>query len=81
MDNPRSTAGFMNRVLPFGSLGCGQTQAALQFLESFERALRVDGGGSGPGLRDGTPEGFFFGDTPRLRKAPQKISALLRSLG
>ena len=63
----------MNRVLPFGSLGCGQTQAALQFLESFEPALRTDGGGSGLGLRDRTPNRFFLGDTPRLRKALQKL--------
>ena len=39
MDHPRSTTGFMNRVLPFGSLGRGQAEAALQFLESFEPAL------------------------------------------
>ena len=61
-------------MLPFGSLGCGQTQAALQFLESFEPALRTDGGGSGLGLRDRTPNRLFLGDTPRLRKAFQQVS-------
>ena len=74
MDHPRSTAGFVNRVLPLGGFGRGQAKAALQFLECFQATLRVDGGRSGLGLRNRPPNRLFLGDTPRLREALHKVS-------